>query len=171
MKQALLSLMLFASALPLFSATAQTGTADEPITSTTSMRLVEEKEVLAASSALLAASVDLRADGSARTTHQIGKFSTRIELMGLSVSKIEKTAPSAAEQQQGIARRYIAHLTCKAHRIWDAPMVSWSEWRKNAYGFFPSTVVVEEIDGALVARATRINDFSPGIDATMTAAR
>ena len=170
MKQALLSLMLFTAALPL-SATEGNGAASEPITATTNMRLVEEKEVLAASSALLAASVDLRADGSARTTHQIGKFSTRIELMGLAVSKIEKKAPSTAEQQKGIARRYVAHLSCKAHRIWDAPMISWSEWRENAYGFFPSTVIVEEINGSLVARANRITDFSPGIDATMTAAR
>jgi len=170
MKHALLSFLLIATAMPL-SAQGEATAPVERITATTTMRLSEQKEVLAASHALLATSLDLRADGFARTTHQIGSFTTRIELMGLTVAEVIKAPVSAAEQQQGIGRRYIARLACKAHRIWDGPLVAWSEWRDSSYGFFPSSVIVEEIDGALTARANRITDFSPGIDSTMTAAR
>lgn len=170
MKQALL---LLALALPL---SAQVGKAApaapvEVIDAASTMRLSEQKEVLAASIALLGASLDFRGDGTARTTHQVGNFSTRIELMGLTVSQIVKASVSTEDRQKGISRRYIAYLTCKAHRLWDGPMVSWSEWRDKGYGFFPSSLIVEEIDGALTARAKRIEDFSPGIDSEMTASR
>lgn len=170
MKHALLFIALLTTALPLSAQAAETAPA-EAITATDTMRQTEEKEVLAASTALLAASVDLREDGSARTTHQVGQFSNRIELMGLGISEIVKIPVSQADHQKGISRRYLARITCKAHRIWDGPMIAWSEWRENGYGFFPSSVVVEEINGTLSAHAKRLTDFSPGIDSSMTAAR
>jgi len=166
MKHALL--LLFAAVLPLAAQSpAPETTQVEAITATTPMRAQEANEVLAASSALIEASVNLRADGSARTTHKIGDFETRIEIKGLSVREIVKTPLTEQDRAAGVARRYIARLQCEAHRIWDGPMISWSEWRDKSYGFFPSSIVVEEIDGTLKARATRIADFSPGIDATM----
>ena len=173
MKHALLSTLLLATVLPLSGQT--TGDAQggkvEMVTATSNMRFSEEQEVIAASSALITTSVDLREDGSARCTHQIGTFSTRIEFRGLNIHEIVKVPVTAEDKQQGISRRYIARLVCKAHRIWDGPMLAWSEWRENGYGFFPSTVVVEEVHGELKARANHIADFSPGIDATTTAAR
>ena len=170
MKHALLFIALLATALPLSAQSEGTAPAGATAAANT-MRQTEEKEVLAASAALLASSVDLREDGSARTTHQVGQFSNRIELMGLGIAEIVKTPVSQADLQKGISRRYVARITCKAHRIWDGPMVAWSEWRENGYGFFPSAVVVEEINGALSAHAKRIHDFSPGIDSSMAAAR
>jgi hypothetical protein len=170
MKHALLFLALLATALPLSAQGGKTAPADATL-ATATMRLSEEKEVLAASSALLAASVDLRDDGTARTTHEIGQFSNRVELRGLGISGIMKAPVSATDLQKGISRRYIARITCKAHRIWDGPMVAWSEWRENSYGFFPSSVIVEEINGTLRAHAHLLTNFSPGIDSTMTAAR
>lgn len=170
MKHALLSIALLATALPLPGQEEKT-TPVEAVTATSSMRVSEQKEVIATSSALLVTSVDLRDDGTARTTHQIGKFSTRIELIGLGIAEIEKTPVSQADRQKGISRRYVARIACKAHRIWDGPMVTWSEWRENSYGFFPSSIIVEEINGALSAHAKRLANFSPGIDSTMTAAR
>jgi hypothetical protein len=173
MKHALL--LFIAAVLPLSAQTTQTESATAPqvdvITATTPMRAIEASEVLAASSALIGASVDLRADGSARTTHKIGEFETRIEIKGLSVREIVKAPLTEQDRQAGVSRRYIARLQCEAHRIWDAPMISWSEWRASGYGFFPSSVIVEEVDGTLKARATRIADFSPGIDAIMASAR
>jgi hypothetical protein len=171
MKHALL--LLLSAVLPLSAQTAATTPAApqvEVITATTPMRASEAHEVLAASSALIEASVDLRPDGSARTTHKVGDFETRVEIKGLSVREIVKTPLTEEDRQAGISRRYVASLQCEGHRIWDAPMVSWSEWRAKGYGFFPSSIIVEEIDGALKARATRIANFSPGIDATMAAA-
>jgi len=171
MKFALLLLTVLAPVLPL-SAQTPGGTQEiVVVTATSPMILAEQKEVLAASSALIAASVDLRADGTARTTHHIGTFTTRIELTGLAISEIVKTPVTRADAEKGIVRRYVARLACRSHRIWDGPMASWSEWRREGYGFFPSSVVVEEVGGALRARATRICDFSPGIDSTMAAAR
>lgn len=168
-------LLIFTAVLPLSAqvetnaqASATTPKADLiTITASTPMRASEASEVLAASSALIEASVDLRADGSARTTHKIGGFETRIEIKGLSVREIVKAPLSEQDRQAGISRRYVASLQCEAHRIWDAPMISWSEWRASGYGFFPATIIVEEVGGAMKARATRIADFSPGIDATM----
>ncbi len=151
---------LFLSILPL---------AAQEATATTGMRMTEQREVTSASNALLAASMNLRPDGTARTTHQVGSFSTRIELKGLTVHEIVKLPLSEADAAKGITRRYHAKLACQAHRIWDGPMVTWSEWRENSYGFFPSTIVVEEVHGTLQASAKRIQDFSPGIDGAMTA--
>jgi hypothetical protein len=133
------------------------------------MRMTEQREVTSASNALLAATMDLRPDGTARTTHQVGSFSTRIELKGLTVHEIVKLPLSEADAAKGITRRYHAKLACQSHRIWDGPMVAWSEWRENGYGFFPTTIVVEEVNGSLQASAKRIQDFSPGIDGAMTA--
>ncbi len=131
--------------------------------------VTEQSEVETASAALLAGTVDFRRDGTARTTHQVGAFMTRIELKGFKVHEIIKTPLTAEDAAKGITRRYHARLTCQSHRIWDGPMVAWSEWRENGYGFFPSTLIVEEIHGVLQASAKRIKDFSPGIDGAMTA--
>ncbi|QJE97816.1 hypothetical protein [Luteolibacter luteus] len=171
MKHALLFLALLATVLPLSAQQAQKPTAVEAAAETPAMRHAEEKEVIAASAALLATSVDLREDGTARTTHQIGRFSNRIEFKGLGIDGIMKAPVTEADRQKGISRRYIALIRCKAHRIWDGPMVEWSEWRESSYGFFPSSIVVEEINGTLSAHAKRLSNFSPGIDSTMAAAR
>ena len=151
---------LFLSILPL---------AAQETTEATGMRMTEQREVTSASTALLAASMDLRPDGTARTTHQVGSFSTRIELKGLTVHEIVKLPVTEADAAKGLTRRYQAKLTCQAHRIWDGPMVAWSEWRENGYGFFPSTLVIEDVHGTLQASAKRIQDFSPGIDGAITA--
>lgn len=169
MKQALLLLALLAIALPLSAQDQKIGVEAAPAAG--AIRYSEEQEVIAASSALLAASVDLREDGTARTTHQIGQFSNRIELKGLAIDGILRAPLSEADRKKGVSRRYIAHISCKAHRIWDGPMLTWSEWREKGYGFFPSSIVVEEINGALNAHAKRLTDFSPGIDSSMAAAR
>ena len=73
------------------------------------------------------------------------------------------------ERQAGVTRSYHAKVSCQSHRIWDGPLVTWSEWRNSGYGFFPSTIVVQEINGELVASAKRIESFSPGIDGSATA--
>jgi hypothetical protein len=151
---------LFLAILPL---------AAQESTESTAMHLTEQREVTSASTALLSASIDFRPDGTARTTHQVGNFSTRIEFKGLTVHEIVKLPVTEADAAKGVTRRYQAKLTCQAHRIWDGPMVAWSEWRENGYGFFPSTIVVEEVKGTLQASAKRIQDFSPGIDGAMTA--
>lgn len=169
MKQALL--LLVVAVLPLSAQTSTVKGEADTTAAAAPMLLSEQKEVLAASSGLITASVHLRPDGTARTTHRIGSFSTRVELRGLRVASIVKAPLSMTDRQQGIARRYLARLSCKAHRIWEGPIAGWSRWKQDAYGFFPSTVIVEEVGGTLVARATRISDFSPGIDSTMTAAR
>ena len=133
------------------------------------MRMTEQREVTSASTALITASMDVRADGTARTTHQVGSFSTRIEFKGLTVHEIVKLPVTDADAAKGITRRYHARLTCQSHRIWDGPMVAWSEWRENGYTFFPSTIVVEEVNGTLQATAKRNKDFSPRIDGAITA--
>ena len=159
MKHALLS-ALFLSVLPLAAETSST---------TLPIRMDEQREVMGTGNALLAGTMDLRKDGSARTTHRIGGFSTRIEFKGLAIREIVKLPVGADDAAKGITRRYHARLACKSHRIWDAPMVSWSEWRDSAYGFFPTTLVIEDVNGSLQATAKRIRDFSPGIDGAMTA--
>ncbi len=177
MKLAYTLLTFIAAVLPLSAQTNPTTTSPaaatapqvDAITDASPMRVKEASEVLAASSALIHGSVDLRSDGSARTTHKIGGFETRIEIQGLKVHEIVKEALTDKDRAAGITRRYVAHLECEAHRIWDGPMASWSEWRSSGYGFFPSSIIVEEIGGILKARANRIADFSPGIDATMAA--
>ena len=151
---------LFLSVLPL---------AAQEATNATGIHMTEQREVTSASTALLSASMDVRPDGTARTTHQVGSFNTRIELKGLTVHEIVKLPVTEADVSKGITRRYQAKLTCEAHRIWDGPMVAWSEWRENGYTFFPSTIVVEEVNGTLLASAKRIKDFSPGIDGAITA--
>ncbi|MCW1926197.1 hypothetical protein OKA05_26805 [Luteolibacter arcticus] len=159
MKRAFLTALLL-SIFPL---------AAQEATEASKMRLTEQREVMSASTALLAGTLDIRQDGTARATHQLGSFSTRIEFKDLTVHEITKVPLTEADAAKGITRRYHAKLACKAHRIWDGPMVAWSEWRENGYGFFPSTVVVEEVNGTLQASAKRIKDFSPGIDGAMTA--
>jgi len=136
---------------------------------TAGMRLSEQRQVTSATAALLSASMDVRQDGTLHTTHQVGSFSTRVELKGLAVQEIVKLPVTEEDAAKGVTRRYQAKLSCKAHRIWDGPMVAWSEWRENGYGFFPSTIVVEEVNGTLQASAKRIHDFSPGIDGAITA--
>jgi hypothetical protein len=175
MKLAYTLLTFIAAVLPLSAQTntttislaAATAPQVDAITDTTPMRVQEASEVLAASSALIQGSVDMRTDGSARTTHKIGGFETRIEIKGLSVHEIVKASLTEQDRAAGITRRYVAHLQCEAHRIWDGPMASWSEWRSSSYGFFPTSIIVEEIAGTLKARANRIADFSPGLDATV----
>ena len=109
MKFALLLLTVLAPVLPL-SAQTPGGTQEiVVVTATSPMILAEQKEVLAASSALIAASVDLRADGTARTTHHIGTFTTRIELTGLAISEIVKTPVTRADAEKGIAALGEAH--------------------------------------------------------------
>lgn len=161
MKHALIAALLL-SVLP---ATAQlaNGPTAAPLATT------EHQEVLAVSTTLIAQSMELRPDGSARTTHQVGEFSTRIELKGLAIRAIQKMPLTDAERQAGVTRSYQAKVSCQSHRIWDGPLVTWSEWRNSGYGFFPSTIVVQEINGELVASAKRIESFSPGIDGTATA--
>jgi len=172
MKHALLAAFLLTSILPL-SAQSVAGATEkvvEIVTATSPMRTTEASEVFAVSAALVESSVALFADGTARSTHQLGTFHSRIELKGISFSEIVKTPLSEADKVKGVSRRYIARIKCTAHRIWDGPMVSWSEWRSGSYGFFPSAVIVEEIDGALRARANRIADFTPGIDESLASA-
>lgn len=161
MKHALIAALLF-SVLPAAAQMANGPTA-APLATT------EHQEVLAASTTLISQSMDLRPDGSARTTHQVGEFTTRIELKGLAIRAIQKMPLTDAERQAGVTRSYQAKVSCQSHRIWDGPLVAWSEWRNSGYGFFPSTIVVQEINGELVASAKRIESFSPGIDGTATA--
>jgi hypothetical protein len=159
MKTALLAVLLLA-VLPV---AAQATPADAPLTRS------EHNEVIKAGNALLAASMDLRPDGSARTTHQIGGFSNRIEMRGLAIRDIVRSPLAAADAARGVSRRYHATLVCQAHRIWDGPQVAWSDWRESSYGFFPTVLVIEEIRGTLVASARRIDHFTPGIDGAITA--
>jgi hypothetical protein len=161
MKHALIAALLF-SVLPAAAQMANGPTA-------TPLATTEHQEVLAVSNTLIAQSMDLRPDGSARTTHQVGEFSTRVELKGLAIRAIQKMPLTDAERQAGVTRSYQAKVSCQSHRIWDGPLVAWSEWRNSGYGFFPSTIVVQEINGELVASAKRIESFSPGIDGTATA--
>ena len=124
----------------------------------------ELKEVQEATSALLTQSICLLADGSARTTHQIGDFAVRVELKGLKIAEVLKAPISKEEESQGITRRYLAKMSCQSHRIWDGPLVKWSEWKRSHYGFLPSTVIVEEVNGKMVAKARLISQFSRGVD-------
>jgi hypothetical protein len=129
----------------------------------------EQRQVIAASEPLLAAAIDLRPDGKALTTHRIGDFTTRIELAGVTIRQVVPTSLTDEDRQQGVSRRYQVKIECQAHRIWDGPRETWSEWRKSGYGFFPTTVDVIEREGELMASARRINDFSPNLDGVMTA--
>lgn len=159
MKPALLAAIL----LTVLPAAAQQAAPEAPL------GRFEQNDVIKAGNALLAASMDLRADGSARTTHQIGTFSSRIEMKGLAIRDIVRAPLTAADAERGVSRRFHASLACQAHRIWDGPQVAWSEWRESSYGFFPTVLVIEEIHGKLVASAKRIEHFTPGIDGAMTA--
>jgi hypothetical protein len=137
---------------------------DVVITAATAACSLETEQVLGLSRTLIGASVDLSEDGIGRATHHLGGFETAIELKGLMVREIVSAPLTEEDQAQGITRRYLAQVSHKSHRVWDEPMRAWSEWREMGYGFFPSEVVVEEIDGALTARANRIADFVPGIE-------
>lgn len=159
MKRALLT-ALFLTALPL--------PAQQPADTAPLLRR-EKSKVVSATAALLSGAMDLRKDGTARTTHQIGNFFTRIELRGLTIGEIVKLPVTAEDTAKGVTRRFEAKLSCTAHRLWDGPMVSWSEWRENGYGFLPASILVEEVFGTLQASAPRLRQFSPGIDGAMAA--
>ncbi|WP_193214848.1 hypothetical protein [Luteolibacter marinus] len=133
----------------------------------TPVRLNEQREVQAATTDLLTRAMVISPTGIARTTHQLGSFENRIEMKGLKIVDVVKLPLSDSDRQQGISRRYHAKVNCAAHRIWDGPRVAWSEWRASNYGFLPSTIVVEEINGQLQARASRLKNFTPGIDASL----
>lgn len=157
MKHALLAALLFS----IFPAAAQQPA--EP------MRMSEHREVQSIGTEFLGKLLCIRPDGTARTTHQLGNFATRIEFKGLAIREILKFPVSAEDLEKGITRRFHAKLACEAHRIWDGPMVVWSEWRESNYGFLPGKIVIEEAGGRLQAVTGRFKSFSPGIDGAMTA--
>ena len=137
---------------------------DVVITASTAVYSLETEQVLELSQTLIGASVDLGEDGIGRATHHLGGFETPLELRGLTVREIVSAPLTEEDRANGITRRYLARVSYKSHRVWDEPMRTWTEWRERGYGFFPSEVVVEEIDGALTARASRIADFVRGIE-------
>jgi hypothetical protein len=137
---------------------------DVVITSSPILNCLETEAVLAASKKLLGASLAMDDNDIARSVHHLGGFETAIELKGLTIREIVAVSLSDEDRAGGVTRRYFAHVSYKSHRVWDEPMRAWTEWRETGYGFFPSQVVVEEIDGALSARANRIADFVPGIE-------
>ncbi|MCW1886956.1 hypothetical protein OKA04_19610 [Luteolibacter flavescens] len=158
MKRALLTALII-SAFPLSA---------QQVAKPAAMRANEHREVTSASASLLAGALNFRPDGTAHATHKVGNFSTRVELKDLSLQEIIKQPVTKEDQAKGITRRYHAKLVCRAHRIWEGSQARWSEWRSSSYGFFPSTIVVEEVNGKLVASARRLTDFSPGTDGAMT---
>lgn len=132
------------------------------------MRMSEHREVKAIGTGFLATLLCASPDGTARATHQLGNFATRIELKGLAIHEIIKLPVSTEDLEKGVTRRYHAKITCQAHRIWDSPLVAWSEWRESSYGFLPGKIVIEETAGRLHAVTGRFNSFSPGIDGAMS---
>jgi hypothetical protein len=164
MNHALFTALNFSVIASSSSAVVAKRSTDVVITAGTAVYSLETEQVLELSQTLIGASVDLSEDGIGRATHHLGGFETAIELKGLMVREIVSAPLTEQDRANGITRRYLAHVSYKSHRVWDEPMCAWTEWREMGYGFFPSEVVVEEIDGALTARANRIADFVPGIE-------
>lgn len=122
----------------------------------------EKRVVLGICARLLERSVTFRPDGTASTVDRTAGGNVHMEWRQLGVRTITRESISAADRANGITRRYHVGLSCEASRRWDAKTNTWGAWRDGGSVFFPSTIVVEEIDGEIKARAPRIENFVPG---------
>ena len=125
---------------------------------------VPEKDkaaILRASAELLSPHVTFRPDGTAAS---ICTFSSRkhVEWKKLVVRSITLQHTSDADRLNGISGRYLAALSCEAHRSWDNKKNAWGQWYSSGFGFFPGALSFEFKDNRWTANESMLKHFQPG---------
>ncbi len=119
-------------------------------------------EVLQAASELLNNTVNFRNDGVAVTNYRRGEIRSVLEFRDLTVRQIIHGSVSPTDLERGITRRLYAQLGYSSYRSCSPGKSPWSGWQTTFCSYFPSHIVIEEIDGELRTSAERITHFTPG---------
>jgi len=122
----------------------------------------ERQEVAEALRPMLEKRLTFREDGVTSAAHHLNGEVIYIEWMGLKVEVVRKDALNAADQANGITRRYRIVMTSTSHRVWKKSLNAWSEWKPTGYPLFFSGITVEERNGILEARTNEHGTFMPG---------
>ena len=88
---------------------------------------------------LLAGYVDSR-DGSSHAERTVGSTRVRMEMKGLRLTRVTKTALSRADRTNGIAERYLVAVACDMHRTFDSDTSSWSPWQPGMNRLMPMVI-------------------------------
>jgi hypothetical protein len=118
-------------------------------------------DITTAAERLLAKSVTFEDGGYGASVSRFGGR-THIEWRNLSVARISNAATTETDELSGISGRYYVHLRCDSHRRWNAKTAEWTEWEAGGYAIFPGVIVVERIHGRCHARASGLENFTPG---------
>ena len=122
----------------------------------------ERNEILAKIAEVLVTRVTFRNDGVATSVHEMRGSRTHIEWKGLKVSNISRQPVNAADEANGISRKYHVGFSCAACRSWDSKANRWKEWSPTGYILFPSGWTVVERNGTMTVSLNEQGRFLPG---------
>ena len=161
----LLLILLAGSAAAQSSGTASKLIGDAFKTSLTKLEPIPEDDraaVIAFTKHLMGRLVTFREDGTAATTHYLGKSETHIEWRGLNIASVRADHVTDADRANGVSRKYSVGLACETHRTWDRTKGRWSDWRSSGYILFPSVLHIRIRNGAMEVANTFHGTFGRG---------
>ena len=123
----------------------------------------EQAAVLKATEELLAKHVTFRPDGTASAFCTSSSGRRQAEWKQFVVHSITAQPITEADRLNGVTKRYLASLSCDAHRTWDTAKNAWGQWYPIGNVIFPSGIYVEWKGGKWVAaESDMIKYFTPG---------
>ena len=122
----------------------------------------DQAAVLKTTAELLAKHVIFRPDGDASAICTLSGRQ-QAEWKRLVVRSVTAQPVTEADRLNGISKRYLAPLSCDAHRTWDKTKNAWGQWYPIGNVVFPSAIYVEWKGGNWVAvESDQIKYFIPG---------
>ena len=128
----------------------------------------EKTAVLKCAAELLAKHVTSRPDG---TSSAICTFSGRrqVEWKRLEWQDVRAQAITEADRLNGASKRYLASLSCDAHRSWDAKKNVWGRLQPINDPCFPAAIVVGQKGGTWFAvESDMMKHYIPGPGPSIT---
>ncbi|MEP4076669.1 hypothetical protein [Haloferula sp.] len=163
MKHSLLQLPIIAALLMLPASAAEEKQSDtRPVPS--NLTSEEKVRVLSTASRLLDDAIAYKGDGTATTIYRSNGRRMLLEMRGLVVRQLIHGSVAIEEREAGVTRRFYAQLHAKAFRTSVSGGKNWTTWQNTSCPFFPSHILVEEVDGKLTLSVPALAKFTPTPD-------
>ncbi|MEM1085709.1 MAG: hypothetical protein AAGI48_16495 [Verrucomicrobiota bacterium] len=125
---------------------------------------IEKTKVLAAASRMLDDAIAFKGDGTARSVYRRNGQRILLEWRGLVVRQLIHGSVAIEEREAGVTRRFYAQLHAQAYRSSTSGGQNWTAWQSQRCQFFPSHILIEEVDGKFKISAPGLAYFTPTPD-------
>ena len=124
----------------------------------------EKVRILSTASRLLTDAISYKGDGTATTIYRSNGRRLLLEMRGLVVRQLIHGSVAIEEREAGVSRRFYAQLHAGSFRTSSSGGQNWTAWQSDRCPFFPTHILIEEVNGKLTLSVPTLANFSPTPD-------